>query len=439
MPTLSEQILSRAAGRAVVAGEIVTLSPDRIMLHDAIGPSVITVLREELDCERLPDPERVAVVIDHVAPAANLATATHQQALRRWVREQGISHFFESGRGICHQVLIEERLALPGQVVIGTDSHSTTYGAVCAFGTGMGSTDVALCLASGRTWMRVPNAVRIDVRGRFAPGTGPKDLALAIVDRLGAGGATGAALELFGLDELPLAGRMTVASMAVEAGATAGLVWPAGLEHEGLQIPPWLHTPDDGATYVERLEIDLGALRSRVARPGRVDDQVDAEELANVALDVVYVGTCTNGRLDDLHRVARVLDGQRVADGVRLVVVPASSRVLAEAVDDGTAATLLAAGATIGPPGCGACIGRHMGVLAPGETAVFTGNRNFTGRMGSPDASIYLASPEVAAASALSGHISAPTSADSAPDPTSAAPLPADALPADTAPLPRAS
>lgn len=408
MATLSEQILSRAAGRKVHAGDVITLSPQRIMLHDSIAPSVIALLHDALGVQQLQNPERVAVVIDHVAPASNLATATNQRNLRRWVAAQGIEHFFESGRGICHQLLVEERLVLPGQVVIGTDSHSTTYGAVCAFGTGMGSTDVAVCLASGRTWMRVPDAIRVEVCGSFAPGTGPKDLALELVGRLGAGGATGAALELFGLHALPLAGRMTVASMAVEAGATAGLVWPAGLEHEGLAPPAWLMVPDPDTRYASRLNIDLGALRPRVARPGRVDDLVSIDSLGHVPVDVVYVGTCTNGRLDDLRTVAAVLRGRKVAAGVRLLVVPASAQVLADAVDDGTLAALLAAGATVGPPGCGACLGRHMGVLAPGETAVFTGNRNFTGRMGSPDADIYLASPEVAAASALAGHIAAP-------------------------------
>jgi len=411
--TLSEQILSRAAGRPVRAGELVTLRPDRVMLHDSIGPSVIRILAEDLGVERLPEPDRVAVVIDHVAPAASVQTAIKQRELRRWVESQGIERFFESGRGICHQVLIEEHLVGPGDVVVGTDSHSTTYGAVGAFGTGMGSTDVAVCLASGRTWMRVPEAIRIDVRGRFAGGTGPKDLALEIVRRLSARGGTYAALEVFGLDEHLLGSRMTVASMAIEAGAKAGLVWPGGLEDAGFAAPGWLREPAREAGYARRIEIDLADLRHSVARPGRVDDVVPIDELTaelgEVPVDVVYVGTCTNGRLDDLRTVARALAGRRVARGVRLMVVPASSQVLAEAVADGTVSTLLAAGATLGPPGCGACIGRHLGVLAPGETCVFTGNRNFSGRMGSPDARIFLASPEVAAASALAGRLAAPS------------------------------
>lgn len=419
MPTLAERILSHAAGRAVAAGDVVTLAPDRVLVHDSIAPSVIRLLREELGTTRLAHPERVAVVIDHVAPAANVATATNQKALREWVREQGIRRFFEVGRGICHQVLVEEGLAAPGEVVLGTDSHSTAYGAVAAFGSGLGSTDVAVLLASGRTWLRVPETIRIAVRGRFPAGLGPKDLALEVVRRLGADGATYAALEYAGLEHLGIAGRLTLATMAVEAGAKAGLVAPAGLAREGLSVPGWLADPGDAAhaSYARTLEVDLAELVPSVARPGRVDDVVPLAALAPTPVDVVYVGTCTNGRLEDLRAVARVLGGRRVASGVRLIVVPASSRVLAEAVADGTVSALLAAGAVLGPPGCGACIGRHMGALAPGETCVFTGNRNFAGRMGSPEARIFLASPEVAAASAALGRLAGPAEAASF-DPT---------------------
>lgn len=409
--TLSEQILARSVGRDVRAGQIVTPQPDRVMVHDSIAPSVIGILRDDLGVRGPRHPDRVAAVIDHVAPAANVATAVNQRVLRRWVRDAGIERFFESGRGICHQVLIEEGLATPGDVVVGTDSHSTTYGAVCAFGTGLGSTDVAVCLASGRTWLRVTEAVRIDVVGRFGRGFGPKDLALEIVGRLGAGGANYAALEVFGLDWMSIAGRMTVASMAVEAGAKVGTIWQGGLAEQGLAEADWLVEPEDDAVYARRITIDLAALEHRVALPGRVDDLVPVGEVTDVAVDVVYVGTCTNGRNEDLRTVAELMDGRRVADGTRLVVVPASSQVLERAVEDGTVGMLLRSGATIGPPGCGACIGRHLGVLAPDEVCVFTGNRNFAGRMGSAEARIYLASPQVAAASALTGRIARPDEA----------------------------
>lgn len=410
MPTLSQQILARAAGlptdHCPAPGELVTVTPDRVMVHDSIGPSVMRILREDLGVERLPDPDRVSVVIDHVAPAANLATAENQALLRAWVVEQGIESFFDAGRGICHQLLVQEGLVRPGTVVVGTDSHSTTYGSVGAFGTGMGATDVAVCLAAGRTWLRVPGAIRIEVTGDLTHSSeselGPKDLALEIVRQLGAAGATYAALEIFGLEHWTMAGRMTVASMAVEVGAKAGVVMPHPDDR-----PDWMQEPER-ADYDRVLAIDLGELRHRVARPGRVDDLVPIEGEGAPSVDVVYVGTCTNGRAEDLRTVARVLDGRPVARGVRLLVVPASSEVLQEAVTDGTISTLLAAGATLGPPGCGACIGRHMGVLAPGEVAVFTGNRNFRGRMGSPDARIYLASPAVAAETAATGHLARP-------------------------------
>ncbi len=406
--TLSEQILGHSVGRELRAGEIVTPWPDRVMVHDSIAPSVIGILRDEFGAQAPRAPERVAVVIDHVAPAANVATAVAQRMLRSWVRDAGIERFFESGRGICHQVLIEEGLVAPGNVVVGTDSHSTTYGAVCSFGTGLGSTDVAVCLASGQTWLRVPEAIRIDVTGRFAPGFGPKDLALEIVGRLGAGGANNIALEIFGLDWLSVAGRMTVASMAVEVGAKVGMIWQGGLTEQGVPEADWLVRPEENASYARRIEVDLEALEHRVALPGRVDDLVPVSEMTDVAVDVVYVGTCTNGRNEDLRTVAELLDGSRVAPGTRLMVVPASSQVLERAVEDGTISMLLKSGATIGPPGCGACIGRHLGVLAPDEVCVFTGNRNFSGRMGSADARIYLASPQVAAASALTGRIAQP-------------------------------
>ena len=406
MPTLSQQILARAAGLAPgevpAPGELVTVAPDRVMVHDSIGPAVIRMLREDLGVERLPDPDRVSVVIDHVAPAANPATAENQQLLRRWVADQGIASFFDAGRGICHQLLVQEGLTRPGTVVVGTDSHSTTYGAVGAFGTGMGATDVAVCLAAGRTWLRTPEAIRVDVRGELEDELGPKDLALEIVRRLGAAGATYQALEIFGLEHWSVAGRMTVASMAVEVGAKAGIVFPRGAER-----PAWLVEPGPGE-HQRTLEIDLAELGHRVARPGRVDDLVPVHEVGAPEVDVVYVGTCTNGRVEDLHTLARVLDGRPVAAGTRLMVVPASAAVLEAAVADGTVGELLAAGAVLGPPGCGACIGRHMGVLAPGETAVFTGNRNFRGRMGSPDARILLASPAVAAETAATGRLVAP-------------------------------
>jgi methanogen homoaconitase large subunit len=402
--TLSEQILSRAAGRTVGAGDVVTVDVDLVMMHDSLSPSIIRVLHEELGAERVWDPARVTVVIDHVAPAASVQTAEKQSEVRRWARAQGITNLFDVGRGISHPVLVEEGLARPGMVIVGSDSHSTAYGCVAAFGTGMGTTDIALAAATGRTWFRVPETVLVRAHGSFRPGVSAKDLGLRATRALRADGATYAAVEWHGLEQLSVMERMTLATLSIEVGAKAGLVPPVGISQA---VPDWLGV-QEGASYSRVIEIDLDELDPQVAAPHTVDNVTDLRELGRVAVDVVYLGTCTNGHYEDMAAAARILRGRRLAPGLRMLVVPASAQALQRAVEDGTLATLLAAGATIGTPGCGACIGRHMGVLAPGEVCLFTGNRNFRGRMGSPEANIYLASPEVAAATALTGYITHP-------------------------------
>lgn len=405
--TLSEQILSYAAGHTVQAGDVVTARVDLAMMHDSLSPSIIKVLHEELGAERVWDRDRVAVVVDHVAPAANIQTAEAQVKLRRWVREQHITHLFDVGRGISHQVLVEEGLAQPGMVIVGSDSHSTAYGCVGAFGTGMGTTDVALVLATGRTWMRVPETVLVRATGRFRPGVSAKDLALRATRIIRAEGATYAALEWHGVEFLTIGDRMTLATLSIEMGAKAGIIPPTGQEAASLQVPAWLRV-QEGANYLRTETIDLDELQPQISVPHFVDNVVDLTDLGQIAVDVVYLGTCTNGRYEDMAAAASILKGRKLAKGMRMLIVPASSESLRLATEDGTLATLLAAGATIGTPGCGACIGRHMGVLAPGEVCVFTGNRNFRGRMGSPQANIYLTSPEVAAATALTGYITHP-------------------------------
>lgn len=405
--TLAEQILSNAAGRPVQAGEVVTVGVDLAMMHDSLSPSIIKVMHEELGASQVWDRERVAVVIDHVAPASTVQTASHQQKVRQWVREQGITHFFDVGRGISHQVLVEEGLSLPGMVITGSDSHSTAYGCVGAFGTGMGTTDIALVVATGKTWMRVPETVLVRASGQLRPGVNAKDLALKVARVLRAEGATYAAVEWHGVDFLSIGDRMTLATLSIEVGGKAGLVPPTGAAAAGLRVPAWLGV-HAGARYERVVEVDLAALEPQISKPHHVDNVADISELGRIAVDVVYLGTCTNGRYEDMAAAARILKGRRIAPGIRLIVVPASSEALQRATNDGTLRILLEAGAALGTPGCGACIGRHMGVLAPGEVCVFTGNRNFRGRMGSPDAEIYLASPEVAAASALTGYITHP-------------------------------
>ncbi|NPV87383.1 MAG: 3-isopropylmalate dehydratase large subunit [Anaerolineae bacterium] len=405
--TLSEQILSQAAGRAVQAGDFVVVAPHVVMSHDSLTPSIIQILRSELGKERVHNPQQLVFVFDHVVPAATVGTANAQKTVRRFAAEQGI-RLFEGGCGICHQVLVEEGIAQPGQIVIGADSHSTSYGAVGAFGTGMGSTDVALAWATGRTWLRVPETLRVDITGRFPPFTDAKDLALKLGRLLTISGANYMTIEYHGLEWLELGGRQTLASMAVELGAKAGIVPPDGLPRQ-YAVPHWLKV-EEGARYARRLEVDLADLQPQVALPHAVDRVVDVDAAAGTKVDVVFLGTCTNGRLSDLQTAAALLRGRRVAAGVRLIVTPASSRVLAQAAADGTLQTLLEAGAALTTPGCGMCMGRHQGTLGEGEVCLSTANRNFRGRMGDPTSHIYLASPAVAAASALTGVITDPRS-----------------------------
>jgi methanogen homoaconitase large subunit len=409
--TLAEKILSHKAGRPVEAGELLVVEVDQVMVVDSIAGSFFKRLDYLGATPRYP--ERVSIVIDHVAPAANLEVAKAQKEIREWGKRHGI-RVFDVGRGVCHQVLIEEGLAQPGWIVVGSDSHSTTYGAVGAFGTGMGATDIALAAASGRTWLRVPESVKVVFRGSLPRGVTAKDAALEMVRRLTAEGATYMAVEIHlldGAEALTRGERMTLANLTVEAGAKAGLVVPSGEILEMYRVPDWLY-PDPDARYARVVEIDLSSLTPRVAVPFYVDNVHEVAEVRGKRVDQVFIGTCTNGRIEDLRAAAEVLKGRRVAPGVRLLVVPASSQVLEEAARDGTLLTLLEAGATIGTPGCGPCMGRHMGVLAPGEVCVSTSNRNFRGRMGAPDAEIYLASPRVAAASAVVGYIATPEDLD---------------------------
>ena len=406
--TLSELIISRAAGRPVRAGDLVTATVAMAMTIDSIAPRVIELLRGPLAAGRIHDPGRVALFVDHVAPAANIATADAQMLVRDFVREQGVEHFYDVGRGVCHQVMVEERLIQPGDIVVGSDSHSTSYGAIGAFGTGMGATDVALVFATGRTWLRVPDTIRVVVSGELSWPVSAKDLALEIAGRIGADGAIYQAMEYHGVDAFSLGSRQTLACMSTELGAKAGIVPPSGEVTQYFDAPSWM-VPDAGANYARTVDVDLGDLRSLVAIPPRVDEVVHAADLSDVRVDSVCVGTCTNGRLQDLRSAARILQGRKLARGVRMIVVPASSLELRASVQDGTLAALLDAGATIGTPGCGPCIGRHMGVLGKGEVCLSTGNRNFRGRMGSPEADIYLSSPETAAATALTGYVTDPS------------------------------
>lgn len=405
--TMAEKILSRRGTQTVYAGDLAVVDVDQVMVVDSIAQSFIE--RMGRDLAATPKyPERVSIVIDHVVPASTVSVAQAQKEAREYAAATGV-RLFDVGRGICHQVLMEERLAQPGWIVLGSDSHSTTYGAVAAFGTGMGATDIALAAASGKTWLRVPESVKVTFRGELQPGVTAKDAALEMIRVLGADGATYQSIEMHAGDRFTRGERMTLANLCVEAGAKAGLVVPGGeiLTGYGYDIPEWVY-PDPGAGYVREVEIDLFALRPRMSAPSEVDNVHDVSELRGLKVDQVFIGTCTNGRIEDLHAAAEVLRGQRVNPSTRLLVIPASSQVMETAMADGTLLTLMQAGAVLGTPGCGPCMGRHQGVLAPGEVCVSTSNRNFIGRMGDKDAKIYLASPAVAAATAVLGQIGLP-------------------------------
>ncbi len=410
--TLAERILSHVSGRQVRSGDLVVVDVSMAMAVDSIAPSVIRVLRDDLGADRVHDPERIALFVDHVAPACNIATADGQVTVREFARQQGIDNLYDVGRGICHQLMVEERMVRPGTVAIGSDSHSTTYGAIGCFGTGMGATDIALAFASGKAWLKVPETIRVDLSGRLPRRVSTKDLILHLIGGMGIDGATYRAVEFHGADDFSLSSRMTLCSMTTELGAKVGLIPPDDVvRRAGFDVPDWL-TADPHANYCGEVQVELSRLEPQVAIPDEVDRVVPISQLNRVKVDQVLLGTCTNARLEDLQAAAEILGGRQVHRDVRMMVIPASHRVLEGAVKDGSLEALLEAGATVGTPGCGPCIGRHMGVLGAGEICLSTGNRNFPGRMGSPEARIYLGSPQEAAATALRGWITDPREVD---------------------------
>ena len=410
MATISEKIFSRASNSDAHAGDFVIGNVDCAMAHD--GTSVLAVKAfREMEVPKVWDPARIVIPFDHIVPASTDVSANLQHDIRQWVRQQGISNMYDVGEGICHQVLPEQGFALPGKLIVGADSHSCTYGAFGAFGTGVGATDMAEIFASGKLWFRVPQTMRITVEGKLGNQVSAKDLTLSVIKHIGADGATYKAMEYYGsaIEDLSISGRMTLCNMAIEMGGKAGIVPPDEKTDEFLKGRAVdTYTPvyaDEDAKYCEEINIDVDDLAPQVAKPHSVDNVCDVDEVAGTAIDQVFIGSCTNGRLEDLEAAARILKGRSVA--VRTIVIPASRRVLLEGIEKGYISTLIEAGATLGPPGCGPCLGAHLGVLAEGEVCVSTSNRNFKGRMGRGGL-LYLASPETAAASALKGEIADP-------------------------------
>jgi 3-isopropylmalate/(R)-2-methylmalate dehydratase large subunit len=411
--TFAEKVLARKAGlERVVPGQIVTVRPDKLLTHD--NTSAIASAFRKMGVTRMADPNMSVIVLDHVTPAANETYAASHKAVREFVAEQGIQAFYDIGEGICHQVLPEKGHAWPGALIVGSDSHTPTHGAFGAFAAGIGRTEAAAVMATGDIWLRVPDSFKIVVSGTLPARVSAKDLILYIIGDLRADGADYRSVEFTGraIRDMSIAGRMVLTNMAAEMGAKNAVVESDSRTRE------WLRgrvqggyaeiRADSDARYERVLEYDVTHLVPQVARPHTVDNVVPVTEVVGTRIDQALIGTCTNGRLEDLAAAAAILSGKRIASHVRLLVLPASREVLLAAVGQGIIADLVAAGATLLNPGCGPCLGAHQGCMAPGEVTISTANRNFKGRMGSKEAFTYLASPATVAASALTGVITDP-------------------------------
>ncbi len=412
--THAERIFAQAAGgESVSAGEFVVADIDLAMLHDIFAAQVFDML-QEVEGDKIFDRAKVAVVIDHLVPAPSAEAAALHKRIREHVARLGIETFYDAGAGICHQLLPEGGHVRPGMLIVGTDSHTTTYGALGAGGTGIGTSDMVYALSTGRLWFRVPETIRFEMFGDLQPGVTWKDVILHLAGRYGTDGAQYKAMEFGGpaVKHADMPSRLTVANMAVEMGAKFGLFAADEVTDEYLIAQTGEGTdrygPDPDATYEAVHEITLTDLDPQVARPHEVDNVGSVTEVEGITIDQAFIGSCTNGRIEDLRAAAAVLDGKHIASGVRLIVAPASQSVIKEATDSGVLATLVDAGATVLAPGCGPCFGGHGGLLAQGERCIGTHNRNFTGRMGHAAAEIYLGSPATVAASAIAGSIADP-------------------------------
>ncbi len=409
--TFAEKALARASGQSHVnAGDVLMVKPDVIFSHD--NSAAIRRIFAETGASRIAHPERVAITLDHAAPAPTTRHAQNHAEIREWVTQQGINHFFEVGRGICHQVISEEALVLPGEVILGADSHTTHFGWLGAFGMGVGRTEMAALWATGELWLRVPEAVRLILTGRLSAGVTAKDIALHIIGRWGCDGGGYRSIEFAGdtISHLSLDERAVLPNMMAEFGAMNAYLPPDDFIFNYLNAKSQRDYtplyPDVDARYDAEWTVNVNTLEPQIARPHAPDNVVPLSEVVGQPVQQAFLGTCTNGRYEDLAAAAAVLQGHRTA--IRMIVIPASSQVLLQAVETGVLQTLIAAGATIGTPGCGPCMGNHMGIPAPAEATISSANRNFRGRMGTPEADVYLASPYVVAASAITGQVTHP-------------------------------
>jgi 3-isopropylmalate/(R)-2-methylmalate dehydratase large subunit len=413
---ITEKILAKASGKkAVHPGEIVDANVDMVMVHDLTGPLAVEAFKK-IGVQKVWDNKKVVVILDHQVPAESVKAAELHKIMRQFAKDQNLT-FYDVGRGgICHQVMPDKGHVVPGTIILGADSHTCTYGAFGAFATGIGSTEAAAVMATGKIWLKVPEAIKVNVKGKFKTNVTSKDLVLAITGKLGVDGAIYKSLEFTGptIKDMTVSSRMTLCNMAVEMGAKNGIVEPDEttrkyLESKVKKLPNLDSLMSDAdAKYSQIVEFDVSSMEPQVACPSSVDNVKPVSKIGKVKIDQAFIGSCTNGRLEDLQLAAKIMKGKKVADGVRALVIPASQEIYQQADKEGLLQIFTEAGAIVCGSACGPCLGGHIGLLAAGETCVSTSNRNFIGRMGSTQANVYLASPATVAASAITGIITDP-------------------------------
>jgi len=414
--TLVEKILAAHSGRdKVTPGEIVNADIDIIMCHDVTTTPAIELL-EKYGIKRVFDPDRIVIMPDHFVPNKDIKAAEMVKRIREWAKEQNIKNFYEIGRhGICHALLPEQGYVKPGTTIICGDSHTTTHGAFGAFATGVGSTDLAAALATGKLWFKVPETILVEIKGKVPDGVYAKDIILKVISILGVDGATYKAIEFTGevVEQMSMESRMTMCNMAIEAGGKVGVIEPDEitfdyLRRTGVEDDFTIYRSDDDARFSDVIKLDVSEMEPVVAFPHLPSNVKNVSEAEGIRIDQAFLGSCTNGRLEDLRVAAEVLKGRRIAEHVRMIVIPATTEIWKQADREGLLYTFMEAGATVSTPTCGPCLGGHMGILASGERCISSTNRNFVGRMGSPESEVYLASPATVAASAIDGKIADP-------------------------------
>ena len=420
---ITEKILAKAAGKKNVhPGEIIDANVDMVMVHDLTGPLAVEAFKK-IGIPKVWDNKKVVVILDHQVPAESVKAAELHKTMRQFAKDQKVT-FYDVGRGgICHQVMPEKGHVIPGNVIVGADSHTCTYGAFGAFATGIGSTEAAAVFATGKIWFKVPPTIKINVKGNFPKYVTAKDLILSIIGKLSVDGAIYKAVEFTGptIQNMSIAGRMTVCNMAVEMGAKNGIIAPDETTHKFLssraKTLPDFNTlqSDKDAKYEFNIEFDVSKMTSQVACPSSVDNVKPVSEIGTVPIEQAFIGSCTNGRLEDLQIAAQVLKGKKIKDGVRALIIPASQEVYRQAMQEGLLEIFTDSGAIVCGSACGPCLGGHIGLLAASETCVSSSNRNFIGRMGSTQANVYLASPATVAASAVTGKITDPATLEAKP------------------------